>query len=1070
VKDDPHPLDEQYLDQLYALDEALEQGKDLATGPDSALDDRLRRGLDCLKLLDKVRRRGQDTSIPGDGNSTLPVTPVDRIPGRIGKFELKQELGRGGFGVVFLARDRGLDCEVALKVPHGHVLTDVRLRERFRREARVAASLQHPNIVSVREAGEVGPVCYIVYDYCPGITLGDWLRQQRDPVPFTLAASWVAALAEAVAHAHTKGVMHRDLKPGNILLHDAQFRGSTIALTSALTGRFTPRITDFGLAKLEREEGHTVSGAILGTPSYMAPEQASGKSEISPAVDVYALGVILYELLTGRVPFRGETDMETLLMVRLHEPMPPRKLRPKLPRDLETICLKCLQKDARQRYPSAADLAEDLKRYLEGCPIQARPVSAAERAWRICRRHLVVTALAASLLVALAGGIAGVWWQSHHRQLQADATQAWLLKYQDLLWTEISHARKLLDDPATEKEGRDKLLTILQYLDTLLRDTQLAPVLRREAARLSTQAGDIHMMLGQYPKSQARFKQAIQMYEGLHTERTDVGLDHAKVIVLYARLCRAMKLPQQAESLYREAIRLGDDYIASNPQSTEGLSFLTMTYVSFSGMLRGPERREDALHCHQRAIECSELALQLRPNDSELLLNKASVLDEYGWKCFLDNQVEEATKLFHEVLSLRETVYRQQPQRDIVREYLARSHWRVAQTAIKRKQLQEAEDHYQVSKRMNDELAKDFPGRPQYADNSAFDRGWLCQLYESQKQFDKAVTSIREAVAMRERLAKNFPDLEANQYELTLLQFSLSNMLRKQNKNLEAESVYRAALALNDKLAREQPQDPKFLELHVTHLRTVATQAEKDKNQEQAEQAHQRLLEAREKLVQDYPSVARYKRDLDESYSRVGNAFKKAGRWKEAADAMRRAIALRDEVAQSQEGQPRDRQKQALRYLYLGLIFQEAGDLDQAWQQFLTAHELYAALDPKDRSLEYLVLDHGHALESIGAVLWEKRHPEAIKYFAMTLPLREQLLKSARTKQHYMLLARIHYNLSHVYWHGRYDGFSAARHSILSMYIDPSFTQPLVDPQLILRVIHAWVQPSAPATPTGRTQ
>lgn len=205
-------------------------------------------------------------------------------------------------------------------MPHSHVLTNTSLRQRFIREARVAAGLQHPHIVAVHEAGEIGPVNYIVYTYCQGITLAEWMRSQKEQVSAQQAASWLAALAEAVAYAHSQGVMHRDLKPANILLHSP---------ASAAGTNYIPKITDFGLAKLEQEERRI--RALLGTPMYMAPEQTKSKAAMTPAVDVHALGVLLYEMLAGHPPFRGESDYDTLQLVANQDPLPLRKVRPRLP-------------------------------------------------------------------------------------------------------------------------------------------------------------------------------------------------------------------------------------------------------------------------------------------------------------------------------------------------------------------------------------------------------------------------------------------------------------------------------------------------------------------------------------------------------------------------------------------------------------------------------------------------------------------------------------------------------------------------------------------------------------------
>jgi WD40 repeat protein len=286
-------------------------------------------------------------------------------------------------GIVYKARQLSLNRVVALKMMLPSLLASATAGPRFRAEAEAAANLQHPNIVAIHEVGEHEGRLYFSMDYVEGQSLAALVREH--PLPAETAARHVKTAAEAIHYAHRQGFLHRDLKPSNILIDEAN----------------QPRITDFGLAKrMDSDSGLTITGAVLGTPSYMSPEQAAGKSDqVGPASEVYSLGAILYELLTGRPPLQAATPLDTVLLVLNSEPVSPRLLAPKLNRDLETICLKCLEKERRRRYQSAQELADDLDRYLNRKPILARPINQVNRAWRWCRRNPWQTVATASLVL-----------------------------------------------------------------------------------------------------------------------------------------------------------------------------------------------------------------------------------------------------------------------------------------------------------------------------------------------------------------------------------------------------------------------------------------------------------------------------------------------------------------------------------------------------------------------------------------------------------------------------------------------------------------------------------------------
>lgn len=302
-----------------------------------------------------------------------------------GRYEILERIGQGGMGVVYKARQRELNRTVALKLMVSGPLASPAEVRRFRGEATAAGTLQHSNVVAIHEVGEHEGRQFFSMDYVDGKSLSDIVR--RTPLPAARAARYVKIIAEAVHYAHERGILHRDLKPHNVLIDQND----------------QPRITDFGLAKqIQVDSDLTVSGAVLGTPSYMPPEQAAGRRrEIGPASDVYSLGAILYDSITGRPPFRADTPIDTLRQVLDAEPAPPRLLNRKVPRDLETICLKCLAKEKQQRYATARELAEDLERFLQGEPIRARPAGRTERLWRWARRKPTVASLLSATAVLL---------------------------------------------------------------------------------------------------------------------------------------------------------------------------------------------------------------------------------------------------------------------------------------------------------------------------------------------------------------------------------------------------------------------------------------------------------------------------------------------------------------------------------------------------------------------------------------------------------------------------------------------------------------------------------------------
>ncbi len=759
-----------------------------------------------------------DSTVDPETAKRLAQRKVSPVGSRVGDFEIKQELGRGGMGVVYRARDAKLNRDIALKMILGGAHVSTGQLERFLTEARAVAQLQHPNIVQVFEIGEHGGLPFLAMEYVAGLTLANQLA--RKPLPPADAARLLETLARTVQHAHDHRILHRDLKPANILL----------------TPEGVPKISDFGLAKqLEEDSAATKTGTVLGTPSYMSPEQAQGATkEVGPASDQYALGALMYEILTGRPPFLAADPLETILEVIHKEPVPPKQLQSKLPDDLNTICLKALQKDPGKRYASVTDLAEDLRRFSAGEPIMARPVRRLERLRRWCTRNPLVASLTtASVLLLLAITSISIWAayslsvknsaiESQNRQIKeqnaaitrekevADQRAEMAMGAYQTLITEVQNT--IADTPQTEQLKINLMRAVADGMERLSNemgeetpaDPTLAAALMKMANELhrlgqSDQALRLHQRVYDLVRPRPAFK------NGSDASRFNVARALWNLAVMDEELQRDMQasLAHNVDALsvlqdIQDHPNSGVDgelapwltaYLVAEAQLRVGVSLMRLgnSAEATQHYLRALELRQGLLDRLDSDPDMSKLPPRQK---TEIRQSVATAHLAVGETLARLGHFAEASTHFQDAVRIRESVY--QAQRDDVtaQQYMGRAAGMWGEFLTRNGKLAEARERYALSCQLAEQVAEANKQNTEYQRDlgvALYRRGVLLQMCQ-----DPAAAEVfQRCRAIRQELVDVSSANEKFRRELMLVlahtdQFAEAAQLAREFRQMES--------------------------------------------------------------------------------------------------------------------------------------------------------------------------------------------------------------------------------------------------------------------------------------------
>jgi len=749
-----------------------------------------------------------------------------RIPG----FEILGELGRGGMGIVYRANQSSANRIVALKVVRNELLDamplDIRTStlERFRTEAQAAAHLQHDTLVSVYEIGEVPselpgacPLRYYAMRFVQGRSLFDIVRD--GPLENRRAATYMVPVARALQAAHEQGILHRDLKPHNIMVDGKSDR---------------PLVTDFGLAKfVDGQDALTCAGEIMGTPSYMSPEQAQDAGKVTASADLYSLGATLYHLLTGRAPFQASNLAETIRQIIDNEPVALRQLNASIDRDLETICLKCLRKNSAGRYDSCAAFADDLELYLSGRPIIARPVSRIERVWRWCQRNPIPAALtgtAIALAFATMLSIVIGYRNTTAALATAESRVQQALQVVDELFTRVSED-ELLNEPGMQPLRKDLLGKALKHYQYFLTESGGKEALREEVASSHFRVGLISQTLGE-------------------TETALFELSMAR--------------------------NIQEKLLNAHPDDLRRLKALADTFNALGSLYNSKHQFDLSSKMFHESTTVRERLVALQSNNIEFKRLLANSIMNLGLAKVEDGNPEEGILDMREAQSSRQAILKDNPEMERIHRDLAMGWYMLGKTEMSQKSFEAAIDHF-------DDAILEFQALVKRDPRSMSIRYYLGVSYRLKgsvlaeiEETASAVEAFEAATQAIQSLATANPDVVAYQAELAVLAMNRGTGYLDINDPVSSKQAWLEARTLNQQLLKQDPSNPGHKGDLAASLGALGDIEQLAENMDEARVLFEEAQTYLGELLKAYPQNEWYKSQLEQNKQDLDDLAKPA--------------------------------------------------------------------------------------------------------------------------------------------------------------------------------------------------